>query len=266
MVEFAAVSSSFSLFLQKSFHSWQASLASWAVIAFVAAVVWRLLAHIPQQKQYQTPSGVNTKLPWTNPKAWLITISFGLMAVLFYSFTAWLPQIIQGMGYTKSYAANALTLFVAVQIPVSLILSVVLRKIPSRRLWLIVESLFELCGLLLLVFHRHPLVASGLIGIGAGGLFPLNLLLPIDITSDHHEAAAWSAKAQSVGYVIGAAGPIFLGWIHAVSNSFSSAVFALIAVVLFMMVVQVAATSQLKLSHTKVLAKNRRHLRKAGRI
>ncbi len=62
---------------------------------------------------------VSVKLPWGSGRAWLITLSFGLMGFSFYSFTAWLPQIIEGMGYSKSYSANALTLFVAIQIPVS---------------------------------------------------------------------------------------------------------------------------------------------------
>ncbi|WDL98613.1 hypothetical protein [Alicyclobacillus sp. ALC3] len=66
--------------------------------------------------------------------AWLITLSFGLMGFSFYSFAAWLPQIIEGMGYSKSYSANALTLFVTIQIPVSLMLPLVLRRYPSRRL------------------------------------------------------------------------------------------------------------------------------------
>jgi MFS transporter, CP family, cyanate transporter len=187
---------------------------------------------------------MKSKLPWGSGKAWLITLSFGLMAILFYSFTAWLPQIIQGMGYTKSYAATALTIFVAVQIPVSLVLPFVLKKFPSRRLWLVIESLIELLGLILLVFNVEPWLASAFIGIGAGGLFSLNLLLPIEATGSHHEAAAWSAKGQSVGYVIGALGPIMLGWIHDATNSFTSAVIAMIIIIPLMIIVQIAATAK----------------------
>jgi CP family cyanate transporter-like MFS transporter len=148
------------------------------------------------------------------------------------------------MGYSKAYAANALTVFVAIQIPVSLVLPMVLKRFPSRRVWLVTESLFELAGLLCLVFNLLPWLASALIGIGAGGLFSLNLLLPIDATGDHHEAAAWSAKAQSVGYVISALGPILLGWIYDATHRFASAVAAMIVIVLAMIVVQLAATAR----------------------
>ncbi|WP_248929851.1 CynX/NimT family MFS transporter [Paenibacillus hamazuiensis] len=229
--------------LQEGFHSWRASLAFWAIIAVIAGGIWWLFVNLQVKKSVHTDS-VNTqvKLPWRNGKAWLITISFGLMAILFYSFTAWLPQIIEGMGYTTSYAANSLTILFVIQIPVSLVLPSLLKKYPSRRLWLVIGSLFEILGLFLLVVDVSPWLASALIGIGAGGLFPLNVLLPIDAAGNHHEAAAWSAKAQSIGYVIGAAGPIMLGWLHDATNSFASAVVVMIVIVLLMIVVQIAAT------------------------
>jgi CP family cyanate transporter-like MFS transporter len=244
----AAMSSSLSIPLQEIFQSWQGSLAFWAIIAFIAAIIWWLFVNLQLKKSAHTESrGMKSKLPWGSGKAWLITLSFGLMGILFYSFTAWLPQIIQGMGYTKSYAANALTIFVAIQIPVSLVLPIVLNKFPSRRLWLVIESLIELLGLILLVFNVEPWLASAFIGIGAGGLFSLNLLLPIEATGHHHEAAAWSAKAQSVGYVIGAVGPIMLGWIHDATKSFTSAVFAMIIIIPLMIIVQIAATAKTRI-------------------
>ncbi|WEG14516.1 MFS transporter [Pullulanibacillus sp. KACC 23026] len=246
----AAASSSFSIPLQKSFHSWQASLAFWATIAFLAAIIWWLFVNLQvKQPDHKDSESMKVKLPWGERKAWLITLSFGLMAILFYSYTAWLPQIIQGMGYSKSYAATSLTIFVVIQIPVSLVLPSLLKKFPSRRLWLVTESIFELLGLVLLVFNVEPWLASALIGIGASGLFSLNLLLPIDATNHHHEAAAWSAKAQSVGYVIGALGPILLGLIHDSTNSFTSAVIAMIVIVLLMISVQFAVTAKRRTDH-----------------
>ena len=71
-------------------------------------------------------------------------------------------------------------------------------------------TLLQLVGLVMLAFSIEPLVATFLIGVGAGGLFSLNLLLPLDATENPQEAAAWSAMTQSVGYVIGADGSLFL--------------------------------------------------------
>lgn len=243
----AAISSMLSAPLQKSFQSWQSSLAFWAIIAFVAAIIWWIFVNLQVKKSANHAlEGTKNNLPWGNGKAWILTLSFGLMGMLFYSITAWLPQIIQGMGYTKSYASASLTVFVAIQIPVSLVLPILLKYFPSRRLWLVIESLFELIGLVLLILNVEPIIASALIGIGAGGLFSLNLLLPIDATSNAHDAASWSAMTQSVGYVIGALGPIILGWIHDASNSFASAIMGMIAIVILMILVQLASTHKKK--------------------
>ncbi|MED3622948.1 MFS transporter [Neobacillus thermocopriae] len=253
----AAFSSALSTTLENSFNSWQISLAFWAIIAFVAAVIWWLFVNQQVKKSaYTATAGTKVQLPWGNGKAWILTLSFGLMAMLFYSITAWLPQIIEGMGYTKNYATIALTIFVAVQIPVSLVLPILLKRFPSRRLWLVVESILELVGLILLVLNVEPLVASALIGIGAGGLFSLNLLLPIDATDNAHEAASWSAMIQSAGYVIGALGPIILGWIHDATNSFVSAVFGMIVIVLIMSIFQFTATAKRRVNTFKEKAQD----------
>ena len=239
----AALSSSLIVPMQNSMNSWQGALGIWGVLAFVAVLFWWLfvLRHIKPQ-DHLASIGTKTKMPWTNKKAWVLTLSFGMMAMLFYSFTAWLPEIIQGMGYSKSYAASALTIFVVVQIPVSLVLPILLRKFPSRRLWLLVSTLLQLVGIVMLSVSIEPLVATFFIGIGTGGLFSLNILLPLDATDNPQEAAAWSAMTQSVGYVIGATGPLILGWIYDATDGFAIAIVGLIVINLAMMVTQIAAT------------------------
>ena len=243
----AALSSSLIVPMQNSMNSWQSALGIWGVLAFVAVLLWWLFV-MRQIKPQDHPAsiGTKTKMPWTNKKAWVLTLSFGMMAMLFYSFTAWLPEIIQGMGYSKSYAASALTIFVVVQIPVSLVLPILLRKFPSRRLWLLVSALLQLVGIVMLASSIEPLVATFFIGIGTGGLFSLNILLPLDATDNPQEAAAWSAMTQSVGYVIGATGPLILGWIHDATDSFSTAIAGLIVINVAMMVMQIAATTKKK--------------------
>src|SRR4051794_10611429 len=50
---------------------------------------------------------------------------------------------------------SALTIFVVVQIPVSLVLPILLRRFPSRRIWLMVAALLELVGLVMLASPLH---------------------------------------------------------------------------------------------------------------
>ncbi|MBB6735648.1 CynX/NimT family MFS transporter [Cohnella zeiphila] len=242
----ATLASGLSVPLQSRFHSWQISLAVWAVLAALALPIWRLAvsrktasaAAVPNTAA-KTGSPRRSGLPWRSRKAWKLTLSFGLLGMLFYSVTAWLPPLVQDMGYGKAYAAGTLTIFSVTQIPVGLALPFLLKRFPSRLPWLLLGSAFLLAGFLMTAFAAVPWLAAVLIGIGPGILFPLNLLLPLDEAADADQAAAWSAMTQSVGYVIGAIGPIALGWLHDAAGGGSSALVAgLIAITLLMTAVQ----------------------------
>jgi MFS transporter, CP family, cyanate transporter len=238
----AALASGLSVPLESGLHSWKGSLSIWSILAFIAIPIWWIfvLRHRRRETSSNSPSQ-SSKLPLGNKKAWLLTISFGLMAMIFYSLTAWLPPIIQGMGYSKIYAGNALTFFAIIQIPVSLLLPFLLKRFPSRLLWLLISSVLEIVGFLMILLSIQPMGAAIIIGIGAGTLFPINLLLPIDETTNGEDAASWSGMAQAIGYVIGATGPIILGWIHDATGSFFFAVIGLMIIALLMILVQLVA-------------------------
>ncbi|WP_339160065.1 MFS transporter [Paenibacillus sp. FSL W8-0186] len=242
--------------MQTWLNSWQGALAVWGILGIIAVGVWALLL---RRIKHGTDSGTNHssgKIPWGNTKAWFLTLSFGLLAMLFYAVTAWLPPMIQSMGYSKWYAANALTIFAVVQIPAGLLMRSLLKKVTSRLLWLIVASLVELAGFIMIMFAIQPWIAAMLIGLGAGTLFSLNLLLPIDMTGNPQEAASWAAMTQSVGYVIGAAGPLILGWIHDTTHSFSAAIIGMIIVNLLMMGFQYLAVSKKPMKQADGIVRN----------
>ncbi|MEW9701134.1 CynX/NimT family MFS transporter [Paenibacillus sp. SI8] len=237
----AALASGLSAPLQAGMGSWQGALAIWGVFAGIAVLIWMVVLQRIGKQAHLSAAVQTTKIPWGNPKAWFLTLSFGLLAMLFYAITAWLPPIIQSMGYSKVYAGNVLTVFAIVQIPAGMMLRALLKRFPSRLLWLITASIIELIGFLMIMFAIEPWIAAIFIGLGAGTLFSLNLLLPIDMTSSAQEAASWAAMTQSVGYIIGATGPIILGWIHDATHSFSLAIIGMIVINVVMIGVQIFA-------------------------
>ncbi|WP_181152642.1 CynX/NimT family MFS transporter [Paenibacillus sp. AR247] len=235
----AALASGLSLPLSVRAHSWQESLAVWAILAAVALPVWwwSVLRHTRRPARAER-SARATGLPWNSAKAWGLTLSFGLLAVLFFSVTAWLPPVVEHMGYGKAYAANMLVLFSLTQIPVGLLFPHLLQRLPSRRFWLALGALSMAAGFLMLWISVTPWLAAILIGIGPGVLFPVNLMMPIETVSDAQQATAWSAMTQSVGYVIGAMGPMLLGVIHDAAGSYTLLIPVLLAVTLAMAGVQ----------------------------
>ncbi|MFK2827017.1 MFS transporter [Bacillus sp. B190/17] len=240
----AALASGLAAPIQGSTHSWRAALAIWGVLALAAIPLWWLfvLRRVERTKN-ESASQLSSTLPWNHPKAWLLTFSFGFSGMIFFSITAWLPPIIQDMGYNKAYAGSILTIFAAVQIPANLLLPMLIKKYPSRLLMLLFFSCLELVGFLMIYFSAQPEAAAIFLGVGAAALFSLNLMLPIDATANAQEAASWSAMIQAVGYIISAAGPLILGWLYDVTGSFSFAVIGLIIITLACMIVQFFAAS-----------------------
>ncbi len=251
----AALASGLSTPLQNGWNSWRAALAIWSVLAVLAVPAWWLFVlrrgrRGEQRAAEQQPAS----LPLKNPKAWLFILSFGLSGIIFFSITAWLPPIIQSLGYSKEYAGNALTIFAIVQIPANLLLPLLISRYPSRLFLLLLFSFVELAGFMMMYFAIQPFLASGLLGVGAAIIFSLNLLLPMDATTSGAEAASWTAMIQSAGYVMSAAGPIMLGWIQDVTGDFLFAVIGLIVINLVAMVVQFFAASVKKTQNMDVAA------------
>ncbi len=211
-------------------QSWQKALAIWAVLAIVALICWGWIASRPVQLERRA----NNKLPLSNKRAWLLTLLFGMMASIFYSITAWLAPIVQSMGYSKHDAGTMLTLFTLVQIPMSFIISLLVAKFRRLPLWLVMCSLFELAGITLLLSVDAPFVSALLLGIGAGGLFPLALLLPFMETNRPEEVSSWSAMNQGGGYAVAAIGPMLIGRAVDWTGNFKLALIGLMFVIVLM--------------------------------
>lgn len=177
-------------------------------------------------------------LPWGNKKAWLLTVHFGLMALVFYSLMGWLPPMMESAGYSHLYAGMLLTIFALVQIPSGLVLHILLKRFPSQLVWLLGASFLQLIGLIFIFFAELPWLAVLLCGFGSGMLFALGNLLPIDEASSPREAASWAAMTQSVGYLIGAIGPVLVGLVNDATHKFSFAISGLILITLILAIVQ----------------------------
>lgn len=240
MIAGAALASAFTIPLyHASQNSMTIALAFWAVLGVAALIVWSLFLRNKAVKGGQARS----PFPLRNKRAILLTLFFGLMASLFYSVTAWISPIAHSFGYSSASAALLLTVFTIIQIPVSLTVPFLAAKSGNRRFYLVLCSVFELAGIAMLLLQMPMLPAVICLGIGAGGLFPLALMLPIVETSTSEEAGTWSAMSQCGGYIIGAMGPLLIGVIYDSSGSFFTALLAMLVLAVVMIVVQLLITS-----------------------
>ncbi|HBT71609.1 MAG TPA: MFS transporter [Lysinibacillus sp.] len=240
----AGLGSGLSIPLSNLFHSWQASAASWAILALIALVFWWKPGEQKSGAAKPSSTDMNVKHMLTNQKAWLLTGFFGLMAFMFYTIMAWLPPIAENMGYSKHDAGMMLTLLTVAQMPATFLVPILNNRFQHRAVWLISSSSLELIGLLMLLFSYNPWLSSMLIGIGAGGLFSLGLTLPIDEAKDMSEASFLAAMTQSVGFVFAALGPFFVGLVRDFTGNFSVAIIGMIIIVLAMVLIQLKIGNQ----------------------
>lgn len=211
--------------------SWKNGLAFWSILALLAIPLWFMVI-----KQSHTPTSNfshkrKASLPLKNKKAWLLTSFVGLVTLLFYCFAAWLPAIVEEKGWTPAFGGLVGTIAMIAQLPATLLLPSLLKVMPSRRFWITFFTFSVIIGLSLLCFtNLTPIVSSICLGIGAGGLVSLTLLLPIDKASSPMEASTWSAMTQAIGYMIGAVGPFIIGFLHDYLGSFVPTLYLLIII------------------------------------
>ena len=202
--------------------SWRVALGSWAVLAVVALVAWRL---VTANAHTQAPLIASARLPWSRPRAWLLVGFFGLQSSLYYAIMAWLAPRYTELGIDEQRAGVLLTLVGLAQIAASLGVPMLAARSLDRRPWLVLSALLEGAGLAGVAFAplAAPWAWAGLLGVGTGGLFALALTLPLDDADSPQEAGALTAMMFCGGYLIAGSGPFVIGAVRDASGSYRGA-------------------------------------------
>jgi CP family cyanate transporter-like MFS transporter len=133
-----------------------------------------------------------------------------------YAMFAWLPQLlIQSAGVSVAEAGALLSLYATMGIPAALFIPVLAARMKNVALlvYLGVASFVIGYGGLILLPTTGTWFWVAVAGLGPL-LFPLALVLINLRTRTHTGSVALSGFIQSVGYVIGAFGPLVVGLLH----------------------------------------------------
>lgn len=240
----AALAAQATLPLEQLFGGfWPGALAFWSLLAVVAAVFWLPFASETRaMRQPDTGPGMSVSLPWRSRRAWLVSLFFGVQSCIYYSALTWLTPLYVDRGLDGGQAATLLTVFALVGIPASLLFPALADRSGDRRPWLALTAAFDILGLagvalIPLATSWVPWVWAVILGVGAGGLFPLALTLSVDNSTDTEEAGRLTAMTFFVGYILSALGPIAIGGLRDASGSYSVAFIALAALGIGMLAV-----------------------------
>jgi MFS transporter, CP family, cyanate transporter len=213
-------------------RDWRAALAVWALPALVAAAVWvpwaaRGAAAARTARELAQPA---PRL-WRDPLAWRVTAFMGLQSLLFYSALSWLPTLLRSEGIDREAAGGLLSLMLLAAIPACLLVPVFAARRPDQRAVVAVTLAVNAAGLIGLLVA--PAAIAGLwvtlLGLAQGALLALALLFFALRSPDQEHAAQLAAMAQTVGYLVAAAGPLFVGILREASGGWTAPLVFLLA-------------------------------------
>lgn len=245
MSMFGAISSGISIPLATGMNiGWQNALAVWIILAILCFIAW-----LPQLdkniwkidtsdlKNNISNSNENNASVWKSPIAWYVSIFMGLQSILFYCVIAWLPSILQSNGLSSEAGGYMLSIYQITGVPASFVVSQIANKVKNQKILACTTSTIYLIGFLgLLSGAGTPLLYLflTLMGIGSGASISLALAFMGLRASNAKEAANISGMAQSIGYLLGAIGPLFIGLLYDITGSFTEPLIFLIIIVILL--------------------------------
>jgi CP family cyanate transporter-like MFS transporter len=206
---------------------WRTSLGAWGVLVVAGMALW-----LPRALGTQDPglAGARTPLPWRSRVAWQVTAFMGLQSLGFYVMIGWLPSVLKAHQVSARGAGFQLLVYQLVALVTTLLLPLVAdRRRDHRALAGGAAALSAIGYLGLLVAPDLSILWVVIAGCGSGPSLVLALsFLALRAHGPSH-AAALSAMAQSAGYLLAAVGPFLFGVLHALSESWTLSLVALLA-------------------------------------
>lgn len=201
--------------------------AGWrfALVAFVILVVPVLAVWLPRLKHGGgpaipvavptiAPAGGRGRSVWGSALAWQVTLYMGFQSMVFFILISWLPTLERSYGRSDAGSGWDLMGFQLIGVAASLLTPRLMRGRLSH-VAPALPTLLTAVGLAGLVLAPGAMLLWVLvIGFGCGSSLVLALSLFGLRARTHQHASALSGMAQSVGYLLAAAGPPLFGALY----------------------------------------------------
>jgi CP family cyanate transporter-like MFS transporter len=212
--------------LEHALGSWEASLASWGLLAVAAALLWLAASGRTLVTGPMPPPLRRDRL------AWAVALYFAIQSMAFYIGLSWLPSILaDDGGYSDTEAGYLQALSALMQIaPAFLVPIVASRRRGQVPILAAIVAVSVVSVLGLLVAEDAAPLWMVTLGIGQGGALGLALILPVLRGGEPAAVASLTAMTLSVGYLTAALGPWVAGILHDASDGWRLPLAFLLAV------------------------------------
>jgi len=218
---------------------WRVSLGLWLLPALIALVPW--VSMFVRHRVESTPAAlIDEAQPamlgqiWRSSIAWALAVVFAASSLNAYAMFAWLPQLlVDNAGVTPAQAGTLLSVYAGMGIPCALLIPWLTARMKNVAVLVYVGVLAFLLGDLGLLLAPATLTWLWVVLAGLGPLFfPLALVLINLRTRTHEGSVALSGFVQSVGYTLGALGPLSVGLLHELTGGWTAPLIFLICTAL----------------------------------
>jgi len=204
------------------------TLGLWVVPAVAAAALW-----LPQVRYHTRPERIPRAAVagvHRHALAWQVGMFMGLQSLSYYATLSWLPTLFRDRGVSAAAAGGLLALMNLGNAVTAMAAPAIAHRVKDQRLIIAVTVLAMAAGLLgsLYAPTGSAVAWALLLGFGQGASLGLAIFFTMARAPDPVIAASLSGFAQSTGYLIAAAGPLSVGFLHTATGGWTVPVLALL--------------------------------------
>ncbi|WP_394234109.1 CynX/NimT family MFS transporter [Niallia oryzisoli] len=226
-------------------YGWQGALGIWGILSFVSILFW--LPKVKRRDMKTSTANLQTAYNnvnlWRSKLAWQVTLFMGLQSTVFYVLVAWLPEILKQQGVSSDQSGWLLSIMQIVVLPFTFIVPIIAGRMSNQRLLVAITSISLLIGNVGLIYGSLNFIVLWIVMLGIGGGFSFGLAMMFFSlrTKNAGQAAELSGMAQSVGYLLAAIGPMFFGYLHDITNSWTIPLLILVGASVLLFIVGLGA-------------------------
>ncbi|HEY7859502.1 MAG TPA: MFS transporter [Candidatus Nanopelagicales bacterium] len=234
--------------------SWRVSIASWTIVAVLAAVPWALVLLAERRpssplsrlhdaavaaggEAAELEAPAPTGRVWRSPISWGLAAMFGMTSLITYSFFTWLPTILVSTGSSAAFGGTMVALFAGMGLVSAFTAPGLVVRIANPFPIVVGCAVLFFVGFAGLLYSPQHLTVLWVVIAGLGpSTFPMALTMINLRTRTPAGSSAMSGFTQGLGYSVACLGPVLFGVLHQVTSAWT-APFALLSLAVVVMVI-----------------------------
>lgn len=209
-----------------SSFGYKLSLSIWAVLVVITILVWTRqlnnnLAQVQNNNETLSEPNIKMKTLIKSRMVWSIAMLFAMQSMVFYCIVAWLPSLLVERGLTPDMAGYFFMFSQFLQIPIAFFFPQFVARVKDQTIPMYIILGCFIVGFNLLFFEKNSVLLLGVLisGAGIGAAFSACMTFFSVKAKTYHGSIALSGFSQSIGYMLAALGPLFMGLIFDITNS-----------------------------------------------